>query len=209
MLARRLLSVLCFAFVTISMQAQTSDVIAGPYGVPHLVRNEGERWEAPIRVYEDSRETMLVPDLTSQGWRAWHKTQFQANGIYFTYLYIYAHQSRKTGRMLITVDTKNSTIAMRMQFSATAPNPIATLPPDYQAAVRKITAIVENEFARSKSEPSIEDSANQQRLVTLWLYMCGGLEPRSAECAAGFKAFAKNHPIHASSIGIAPSMPAR
>lgn len=191
---KRLLLLLTFAATTACAQ-NLDTVIAGPYGVPRLVQNEGKQWEVPIKVYEDSQVSIFVPDLTSPEWLAWHKDQFQSNGVYFTYLYVFARRAQRTGRMLITVDTKNDTVAMRTMFTESAPSLINTLPLHYRAAIRKATIIVKAAFARTKTMPSIQDYAIQQRQFSLWMLACHGSGPQDSDCTPDSKEFAKKHPI--------------
>jgi hypothetical protein len=60
MIRRLVVSMLCggaiFAFAA---QAQTPDtVIAGPYGIPRLVRAEGGQWSEPIKVFSDANQVV-------------------------------------------------------------------------------------------------------------------------------------------------------
>ena len=73
-----------------AVQAQVPNtVITGPYGVPRLVRDEGEQWVEPMWVYSDAKEIVYIPDITKPSWAQWHVQEFKNQGTYsHTYIRI-------------------------------------------------------------------------------------------------------------------------
>jgi TonB family protein len=147
-------------------------VVAGPYGVPRLVMNEGGFWEEPIKVFENEQVITYVPDITTSGWAQWHIATFRAEGSYFTYLYVYRKDTRVTARVTITVYTAASKV--RIIFSAIGPIKtfdIPKAPAVIALSIPHITAIVQDQADRFQGQ-TIEEAAKAQREAMGRLTFC-------------------------------------
>ncbi len=170
--------IIAFAVPSLSSFAQDTisggpdSVITGPYGVPRLVINEGGTWEEPIKIFENEKVATFVPDITSLGWIQWHAAEFRADGIYFTYLYVYLKDARATSRLTLYVDTRMNTV--KVVFSLF--NPIMTFeipkaPPAIAQSIPIITAIVQDQSDRYHGQ-TIQEAMKAQREAYARIAQC-------------------------------------
>src|SRR5665213_3426236 len=103
----RLCSTLCLLSTAVAMLRAPSQppntTIAGPYGVPRLVKDEGGQWSAPVQVFSNAKEIVYIPDITTPGWAQWHIQAFKEQHTYFTYVYTYLRRERVTVQELVYV----------------------------------------------------------------------------------------------------------
>ncbi len=152
---------------TATMQAQTPDtVIAGPYGVPLSVRDEGGQWSTPIKVFSNANEIVYVPDITTPGWAQWHEKDFKEKGIYFTYVYTYWRNRRVTVRETVYVNLRTRRAHVERFLKAPVELDLDTSTPEVSKSVASITRIVEDSIAHFKG-PSLQDSLRNDRALAL------------------------------------------
>lgn len=143
--------------IAAASQAQTPDtVIAGPDGVPRLVRTEGGQWSEPVQVFSDANEVVYVPDITTPGWAQWHEQDFKEHGLYFTYVYTYWRKRRVTVRELIYVNTRTQQIRVEPFLKPPLQINLHTSTPTISKTVANITKLVQDSIANFRG-PSLQD----------------------------------------------------
>jgi hypothetical protein len=183
------------ALLTVA-KAQTPDtVVAGPYGVPRLVRTEGGQWSEPVQVFSNTDEIVYVPDITTPGWAQWHTQDFKVRDMYFTYVYTYLRKQRATVQdtLYVNVRTQRATVVRFLK------PPIAidlhTTTPAISKTVAAITKIVQDSIAHYTG-PDIQAAARQQRYATGRMFLCNNPDfPPGPDCSLSDADFQKKHPI--------------
>jgi TonB family protein len=147
-------------------------VVTGPYGVPRLVVDEGGSWREPIRIFENEKVTTFVPDITSVGWIQWHAAEFRADGIYFTYLYVYMRDTRATSRVTLYVDTRKNTVKIVFSlFGPIATFEIPKAPPVIAQSIPIITAIIQDQSDRYHGQ-TVQEAMQAQREAYAHIVQC-------------------------------------
>lgn len=77
-----------------------------PFGRPIAVMDEADNWSIPISLYSDSEVEMFVPDITTEGWIAWHIKQFRETGKYGVYVYTFFKNDQFCRRERIPAEDK-------------------------------------------------------------------------------------------------------
>jgi TonB family protein len=167
MIKKLIATILCGgALFTVALRAQTPDtVIAGPYGVPRLVRTDGGQWSEPIKVFSDINQVVYIPDITTPGWAQWHAQEFKSQGTYSTYVYTYLRKQRVTVQELVYVNTQTQHIVVERFLKPPLHLDANTSPPTITKTVANITKIVQDCIANFHG-PFIQDVINQQKIVT-------------------------------------------
>ena len=152
--------------------AQTPDtVVAGPLGVPQLVKNEGGGWSEPIKVFSDSEEIVYVPDITTQGWARWHVKDFKEHGTYFTYVYTYLRKQRVTVQETIYVDTQARQVLVEPFLKPPVRYSLKTAPIKLVRITDSITELVRRDLAYFQAT-DIQTVMRQQRQAVGDLALC-------------------------------------
>jgi TonB family protein len=190
MLHRLKLSLILFIVATV--QAQTPDtVIAGPYGVPRLVRTEGGQWSEPVQVFSNTDEVVYVPDITTSGWAQWHEQDFKERGLYFTYIYTYWRKRQVTVRELVYVNTQTQQVRVERFLKPTVQMDLRTSSPAISKTVANITKIVQDSIERFNG-PSMQSVLNSDKYVTLRNSFCAAQTP---DCYLDSEALRKKYPL--------------
>jgi TonB family protein len=184
------LSALCLGQDTTS--GGPDSIIAGPFGEPRMVMSEGGEWSYPIKVFTNSEVETFVPDITSPGWVSWHISEFQQNGTYFTYLYIYTRRTQKTGRETVYVDTREDTAVVVRPLQAPMRFNISKAPLELSGSLARITAIVRKGTQEYRGT-SVQESILKQKYVVGRMIACSNSDP---DCNLSESDFEKKHPIY-------------
>lgn len=153
--------------LTTVAQAQTPNtVIAGPYGVPRLVRNEGGQWSAPIQVFSNAAEIVYVPDITTPGWAQWHAQDLKTRDLYFTYVYTYLRKQRATVQETIYVNIHARHVLVVRFLKPPLEIDLRNAPPSISNTVANITKIVQDSVAHYHG-PSLNDVRRGQNALAL------------------------------------------
>jgi hypothetical protein len=187
------LSVLCL--LACAAIAQTPDtVIAGPYGVPRLVKNEGGQWSEPIKVYSNAEEIVYVPDITTPGWAQWHSQAFKDKGTYFTLVYTYLRKQRATVQETLYMNTRTQQATIARFLKPAIAVDVHTAKPAVITTTTNITKIVQDSIDHYNG-PSIQSAIDAQKLAIAKMVACS-VQPDSADCNLSDEAFAKKHTIY-------------
>lgn len=139
-------------------------IIAGPYGIPKMVMNEGGGWDIPMKVYRDEKVEVFIPDITKPGWLQWHVSEFRQKGTYFVYLYIYGRASRSIKRELVHIDTRTNTAIVEQPLLPPIRVDIGKAPISFAKSVARATAIATAEFNRFHGK-TVQEQMEQQKKV--------------------------------------------
>ena len=145
-------------------------VLAGPYGQPVQVLDEGGQWSIPIQVYADASIREYVPDITTPGWIQWHVQEFKENGTYMTVFYIYNTKTEQTYRAILNVDTKKKiAILMEPLYGDTEKVNLSGPPNARTKGIARITSIVEERAEKFQGQTIQEVDAQQRQVVSKML----------------------------------------
>jgi TonB family protein len=171
-------------------------IIAGPFGEPRMVMSEGGEWSYPIKVYANSDVETFVPDITSPGWISWHVAEFRQKGTYFTYLYIYHRDSRKTGRETIYVNTRENTAFVVRPLLAPVRIDSSKAPLELSKSIAKITTIVKEDTINFHGTTVQEDVLRERRAAAR-MALCSGPGTPNPDCNLSDSELEKKYPMYA------------
>jgi TonB family protein len=170
MVRRAIWTYILIVFVSVVSVAQDKtlggpdSIVAGPYGVPRLVADEGGGWDIPIQVFEDDKYMVFIPDLTAPSWVQWHLTEFRTKGIYFTYIYLYGKETRSIERDLIYVNAAARRALIENESKGFVKVDLSKGPPMLTKSIERITSIVRDEFAMYNG-PTLEGAIKQEERI--------------------------------------------
>jgi hypothetical protein len=174
--------------------AQEEDIIAGPYGVPRMVKDDLGNFQESIEVFRSATTRMFIPDITGPAWAAWHvKKTGERDFTYFVDVYSYYPAKRATAVELIYVNTRDSThVTVQTMFYRKAidisKNPIL------RQATSKITALVRPEAMRQPSETAaMQQTIHQNAELQARMAACIANDP---DCNLSLLDFEKKHPAY-------------
>ena len=170
-------------------------IIAGPFGEPRMVMSEGGEWSHPIKVFANKEVETFVPDITSQGWVSWHISEFRQKGIYFTYLYTYHRNTRKTGRETIYVDVRTNRAIVVRPLQLPFGVEISTAPLELSKSIAQITTIVRDDSERFHGMTA-QESVLKEKLAAARMALCAGAGVPNPDCSLSDSDFLKKHPIY-------------
>jgi TonB family protein len=149
--------------INVQSDLPPNGVMAGPYGHPLEVLDEGGQWSIPIQVYADAVTREYVPDITTPGWIQWHIQEFKEDGTYMTVFYVYNVKNEQTTRAILDVDTRKKTAFLSVPLTAYSEEINLAGPSTARTkAIARITAIVEERAAKFQG-PTIQQVLVQQR----------------------------------------------
>ncbi len=175
--------------------AQEEDIIAGPYGVPRMVKDDLGNFQEPIEVFKSSTARVFIPDITGPTWAAWHvKMSSDHDFTYFVDVYSYYPAKRATAVELIYVDTRDP-IHVILQTTLYRKVVDISKNPILRQATSNITAIVRPEAIRQTAEAAaIQDGLYQNRLLQAKMSAC--ISPSDPDCTLSDSEFKKKHPVY-------------
>jgi TonB family protein len=188
---------LLLLFTIAAIQAQTPDtVIAGPYGVPRLVKDDGGQWSTPIQVFSNADEIVYIPDITQPGWAQWHIQAFKEQHMYFVNVYTYFRKERMTIQELIYVNMQTQKVRIDRFLRPSLQLDLRTSPTAMSKAIASITKIAQDSIAHFNG-PDIQTVARQQRYALGRMLLCNDPQlPPSPDCSLSDEDFQKKHPIY-------------
>lgn len=158
------LVLLAFSQTTMGQTDTNIGVVAGPFGVPRLVLDEGGNWVEPIKVYSDSNREIFIADITSPAWAQWHVEEFKQKGTYMVCLYIYNRQTDATSKEFVYMNTRSNSAVIQQPLLVPITVDLAKAPESFQAAMKTTTALVKDQISRYRGI-SIQDYIQQQNEV--------------------------------------------
>jgi TonB family protein len=167
------------------------NIIAGPYGEPRMVMDEGGGWSYPIKLFSNNAMETFTPDITSDGWVSWHIAAFQRDGTYFTYLYVYDRNSHKAWRDTVYVDTREGTVLVVRPLQAPERFNISKAPLELSGSLPKITEIVKK-GAQEYRGMSAQESIQKQKYAVSRMVACIDSGP---DCNLSDSDYEKKYPI--------------
>ncbi len=155
----------CLLFSVVAGAQTPNTVVAGPYGVPRLVRTENGAWSEPIQVFSSSEKIAYVPDITTPGWAQWHAREFKEKGIYVTYVYTYLRKERVMVQDHVYVNTRTQHVTVQRFLKPPLQIDLRHSPLGVSTTLKTITKIVQGSVYHFKG-PSLEDALSGDKMLT-------------------------------------------
>jgi TonB family protein len=146
-----------------AQQEDLLGIIPDAHGAPRLVRDDVGDWHPPVKVYQDAKISIFIPNvMNDQEWIFWHADDFRKTGGYFIFLYTYGLHSHTIHWTQIAVHTKDNTAVISTPGELLSSGLIENLPIAYKTAITRISAILRSTFSNYKGS-SMQDATAASR----------------------------------------------